>query len=302
MVLAHGRALLTSAPPGATSYLDADLRDTETILSAAADILDFRQPVALLLIGILQLIPDEDNPRAIVARLVEAIPPGSWLAVFHPASDILADQIGKAARRVSARSASRTTLRSRAEVARFFDGLHLMDPGLVQVHRWQPGSAAPDDGEQVAGYAGLAPQAMNNRIVSTGMPGYRGCTIPVHPPCQQSPESAPPWALSASAAGGMCCRLANPVPKGHAAWASSGHPLNARPSPASAAERLTATDCGISRRPPQCGALPGSCRAGKPEHVLCAGPWLSASGQTAARSRLTVRRHRPRCRAGASPA
>ncbi len=156
MVLAHARALLTSAPSGATSYLDADLRDTETILSAAADLLDFRTPVAILLIGILQLIPDEDNPRAIVARLVEAIPPGSWLAVFHPASDILADQIGEAARRVSARSASRTTLRSHAEVARFFDGLHLMEPGLVQVHRWQPGSAAPDDGEQVAGYAGLA--------------------------------------------------------------------------------------------------------------------------------------------------
>ena len=156
MVLAHARALLTSAPAGATSYLDADLRDTEAILSAAADLLDFRRPVALLLIGILQLIPDQDNPRAIVARLVEAIPPGSWLAIFHPASDILADQIGEAARRVSARSASRTTLRSHAEVARFFDGLHLMDPGLVQVHRWQPGSAAPDDGEQVAGYAGLA--------------------------------------------------------------------------------------------------------------------------------------------------
>jgi hypothetical protein len=156
MVLAHARALLTSAPTGATSYLDADLRDTETILGAAADLLDFRQPVALLLIGILQLIPDEDNPWAIVAKLVEAIPSGSWLAVFHPASDILADQIGEAARRVSARSASRTTLRSRGEVARFFDGLHLMDPGLVQVHRWQPGSATPDDGEQVAGYAGLA--------------------------------------------------------------------------------------------------------------------------------------------------
>ena len=156
MVLAHARALLTSSAPGATSYLDADLRDTERILSAAADLLDFRQPVALLLIGILQLIPDEDDPWAIVARLVEAIPPGSWLAVFHPASDILPDQIGEAARRVSARSASRTTLRSRAEVARFFDGLHLMDPGLVQVHRWQPGSAVPDDGEQVAGYAGLA--------------------------------------------------------------------------------------------------------------------------------------------------
>jgi S-adenosyl methyltransferase len=156
MVLAHARALLTSATPGATSYLDADLRDTETVLRAAADLLDFRQPVGLLLIGILQMIPDEDNPRAIVARLVEAIPAGSWLAVFHPASDILPDQIGEAARRVSARSANSTTLRSAAEVERFFDGLDLMDPGLVQVHRWQPGSAEPDDGEQVAGYAGLA--------------------------------------------------------------------------------------------------------------------------------------------------
>jgi trans-aconitate methyltransferase len=156
MVLAHARALLTSASPGATSYLDADLRDTETILGAAAGLLDFRQPVALLLIGILQLIPDEDNPRAIVARLLEAIPPGSWLALFHPASDILPDQIGEAARRVSSRSASTTTLRSHAEVARFFDGLDLLAPGLVQVHRWQPGSAAPDHGEQVAGYAGLA--------------------------------------------------------------------------------------------------------------------------------------------------
>jgi trans-aconitate methyltransferase len=156
MVLAHARALLTSAAPGLVSYLDADLRDTETILSAAAELLDFRQPVAVLLIGILQLIPDKDDPRAIVARLVEAVPPGSWLAVFHPASDIMADQIGEAARRVNIRSANTTTLRTHAEVERFFDGLELMDPGLVQVHRWRPGSSAPDDGEQVAGYAGLA--------------------------------------------------------------------------------------------------------------------------------------------------
>jgi tRNA A58 N-methylase Trm61 len=156
MVLAHARALLTSAAPGLISYLDADLRDTETILNAAAELLDFRQPVAVLLVGILQLIPDADEPRAIVARLVDAVPPGSWLALFHPASDIMADQIGEAARRVNVRSANTTTLRTRAEVARFFDGLDLLDPGLVQVHRWRPGSAAPDDGDPVAGYAGLA--------------------------------------------------------------------------------------------------------------------------------------------------
>jgi hypothetical protein len=109
-----------------------------------------------LLIGILQLIPESDDPHAIVAQLTEAIAPGSWLAVFHPASDILPGQIGEVARRVSARSVTPTTLRGKEEVTRFFDGLELLAPGVVQVHRWQPGSAVPDNGEQVAGWAGLA--------------------------------------------------------------------------------------------------------------------------------------------------
>jgi trans-aconitate methyltransferase len=156
MVLSHARALLTSATPGATSYLDADLRDTEKVLQAASELLDFRQPIAVLLIGILQLIPDDDDPHAIVARLVEAVSPGSWLAVFHPASDVIPEQIGEAARRVNARSANTVTLRSHAQITRFFDGLEMLDPGLVQVHRWRPGSAAPDDGEQIAGYAAVA--------------------------------------------------------------------------------------------------------------------------------------------------
>jgi trans-aconitate methyltransferase len=156
MVLAHARALLTGTTAGSTSYLDADLRNQEEILRAASELLDFRQPVAVLLIGVLQLIPDDDDPFAIVARLVEVVSPGSWLAIFHPASDILPDQIGEAARRVNARSANTTTLRTHAQITRFFDGLEMLDPGLVQVHRWRPGSAAPDDGEQIPGYAGLA--------------------------------------------------------------------------------------------------------------------------------------------------
>jgi S-adenosyl methyltransferase len=156
IVLAHARALLTGMRPSTTRYLDADLRDTDRILDQAAALLDFRQPVAVLLIGVLQLIPDEDDPRGIVARLMDAVPPDSWLAIFHPASDILADQIGAAARQVSARSVVPTTLRTRAEVVQFFDGLELLEPGLVQVHRWLPGAAAPDMGDQVAGYAGLA--------------------------------------------------------------------------------------------------------------------------------------------------
>jgi len=156
MVLAHARALLTSTPQGATAYLDADLRDCDTILSGAADLLDFSQPVALLLVGILQLIPDGDDPHAIVARLVTALPAGSWLAIYHPASDVDQHRVGEAVRRVNAQSASPTTLRTHEEIARFFDGLDLLEPGLVQVHRWQPGSIALAYGDQIAAYAGLA--------------------------------------------------------------------------------------------------------------------------------------------------
>jgi hypothetical protein len=156
LVLAHARALLTSVPEDATAYLDADARDPDKILAGAAGLLDFGQPVAVLLIGILQLIPDADNPHAIVARLVEAVPPGSWLTVYHPTSDIDEQRVAEAVRRVNARTAGTTTLRTHAEIARFFDGLELLAPGLVQVQRWQPGSAAPDNGDQIAAYAGLA--------------------------------------------------------------------------------------------------------------------------------------------------
>jgi S-adenosyl methyltransferase len=156
MVLAHARALLASTPQGATAFLDADLRDPEKILAGAADLLDFRRPVAVLLIGILQLLPDSDDPHAIVARLTAAVPAGSWLAVYHPASDIDQDRVAEAVRRVNAGSAGTTTLRSHAEIARFLEGLQLLEPGLVQVHRWQPGWAATGHGDQIAAYAGLA--------------------------------------------------------------------------------------------------------------------------------------------------
>src|ERR1700728_4028035 len=93
MVLAHARALLASTPEGACAYLDADLRDTGKVLRAASGLLDFSQPVAVMLIGILHLIPDADDPAGIVARLIGALPSGSWLAIAHPASDVASDKV-----------------------------------------------------------------------------------------------------------------------------------------------------------------------------------------------------------------
>ncbi len=155
LVLAHARALLASGPQGITDYLDADLRETGTILRRAEAILDFSRPVAVMLVGILQLIPDEDEPDAIVRRIMAALPAGSSLAVAHPADDIEPELV-RMAERLNQRSAVLTTLRGRAEITGFFDGLDLIEPGVVQLHRWEPGVPAPDSGPEMPAWCGLA--------------------------------------------------------------------------------------------------------------------------------------------------
>jgi hypothetical protein len=154
IVLAHARALLASSPQGATAYLDADLRDTGTILTEAASLLDFDEPVAVMLIGILHCIPDSDDPVGIVNRLLAAVPPGSYLVIAHPAGDIHARQIGTAANQLNQMMAEPVTLRTHAGVARFFDGLDLIEPGLVQLHRWR--AVPADPGVELANYGGVA--------------------------------------------------------------------------------------------------------------------------------------------------
>jgi hypothetical protein len=156
IVLAHARALLTSSPDGATAYLDADARQPAAILRRAAATLDFSQPVALMLIGVLQLIADEDRPQEIVRTLVDAVPAGSWLAIVHPTSEVETAQITRAARRLNQFMTQPATLRPQAEITRFFDGLELLEPGVVQLHRWRPGGLAAEDGRRVAAYCGLA--------------------------------------------------------------------------------------------------------------------------------------------------
>lgn len=113
------------------------------------------KPVAVMLISILHLVPDEDDPHAIVTRLMEALPSGSWLALSHPACDIHTQQVTEAASRFNQLSPAKATLRTRAEILRFFDGLELLEPGLVQVHRWRPGVAVADSNQEAAGYCGL---------------------------------------------------------------------------------------------------------------------------------------------------
>jgi len=155
MVLAHARALLTSTPEGGCAYLDADLRDTDTVLRAAAGLLDLGQPVAVMLIGILHLIPDADDPAGIVARLIGALPSGSWLAIAHPASDVAADKVAAMTDRYNQRVATAATLRTRAEITTFFDQTELLAPGVVQYNQWHPGEPARAGDGEIAAYCGL---------------------------------------------------------------------------------------------------------------------------------------------------
>jgi hypothetical protein len=140
IVLAHARALLTGAPEGATDYLDADLRDTGAILDRAAQTLDFTQPVAVVLMAILHLIPDADDPYGIVARLIGAGPAGSYLALSQIASDIDVREVAEARDQIGRYMPVKQTYRSHAEVMRFFGGLELAEPGLVRVTEWRPDS------------------------------------------------------------------------------------------------------------------------------------------------------------------
>ncbi len=155
IVLAHARALLASHPQGATDYIDADLRDPQKILDGAARLLDFGRPVAVMLMAILQHIGDEDDPYKIVATLVGALPAGSYLTLSHPAKDIDAESMAKMADVLNQMMAEKVTFRARPAVARFFDGLELAEPGMVQASKWRPASEA-EAASPAALWAGVA--------------------------------------------------------------------------------------------------------------------------------------------------
>jgi trans-aconitate methyltransferase len=141
LVLSHARALLTSSTEGATAYIDADLRDPETILVQAAATVDFSRPVALMLLAVLHYIPDLDHALRILARLLDALPPGSFLVISHAASDIAPEAMAEMIRVMNEHLAEGNHVgRPREVVAQFFDGLDLVEPGVVRVTEWRPDS------------------------------------------------------------------------------------------------------------------------------------------------------------------
>jgi S-adenosyl methyltransferase len=159
LVLTHARALLTSTPEGACDYIDADLREPDRILEAAGQTLDFSQPVALMLVAILLHLTDDEEAYAIVRRLVEPLAPGSYLVIVHDTADIHGEEIRTAMRFFMEQGGEPLVARSREQITRFFDGLELVEPGLVTTSRWRPEptpSGEPEDAEEVAQYAGVA--------------------------------------------------------------------------------------------------------------------------------------------------
>jgi hypothetical protein len=138
MVLVHARALLTSSPEGATDYIDADLRDPERILGDAAQTLDFDQPVAVMLLGIVNFVVDDDDAHAIVRRLLSAVPAGSYLVISHPTMEVNPEAVQRAMDMWNSSGAAPICARSPQGIASFFDGLELLEPGVVTVSQWRP--------------------------------------------------------------------------------------------------------------------------------------------------------------------
>ncbi|HEX4830978.1 MAG TPA: SAM-dependent methyltransferase [Trebonia sp.] len=150
IVLAHSRALLNSHQAGATDYIQADVRDSATIIDRAGQLLDLSQPVAVTLVAILHAIPDSDDPFAVVARLLAALPAGSYLAVSHLASDVLEEGTQEDLETTTTPMFQQHfTYRSKADVGRLFTGLDLVDPGIVRLEEWRPDPAAAESGRSI---------------------------------------------------------------------------------------------------------------------------------------------------------
>ncbi|MEU3342041.1 SAM-dependent methyltransferase [Streptomyces sp. NPDC002144] len=154
LVLAHARALLTSAPEGRTDHLDEDLRNVEAVLERAAATLDLSRPVALMLLGVVIFVGDDEDPYGIVRRFMEALPAGSHLVLSHTITTPALPEVDEAVRFWNEHGTPALTQRTPEAVARFFDGLELLEPGVVSCSRWRPEEG--DEPVEVAMYGGVA--------------------------------------------------------------------------------------------------------------------------------------------------
>ena len=160
MVLAHAHALLRGTQQGSTAFIHGDLRQPRELIDRASETLDLTQPVAVVLVGILHVIPDAEGPYESVAALLDAVPSGSYLALSHMTCDGSDADIAVVSSRLDERmsTTNRPAVRSVAEVTRFFDGLELVEPGVVPLPAWRP-DGSPASGEPARSiplYGGVA--------------------------------------------------------------------------------------------------------------------------------------------------
>lgn len=143
VVMAHAHELRAGTAQAATEYVHATIRDTALILEQAQPTIDLDLPVAVLLLTTLNFVPDEDEPRRLLADLVGALAPGSCVAIAHASYDLKAEGMREAAAKLAETLKHPWVVRTYDEIARFFDGLDMIDPGLVQIDAWHPSENAP---------------------------------------------------------------------------------------------------------------------------------------------------------------
>jgi hypothetical protein len=141
LVLVHARALLTSSPEGVTDYIDADMRDTDRILREARKTLDLDRPVAVMLMGVLGHLDPDDEARSIVRKLMAGLPSGSYFAMYDSADT--SEAVREAARLWNISANPKYHVRTVDQLRGRFDGLELVEPGMVQVTRWRPDPDTP---------------------------------------------------------------------------------------------------------------------------------------------------------------
>ncbi|GAA2741750.1 MULTISPECIES: SAM-dependent methyltransferase [Kitasatospora] len=157
IVLVHGRALLAGAGEGGVSVIHADLREPKAILATpeVRELIELDQPVALLLFAILHFIDEADDPYEIVRTLVDALPSGSYLALSHGTADFSTPEQAAKGPAIYRNATAQLTMRTREQVLRFFEGLELVEPGLVTAPLWRPDEAPQDSDAQVGIWAGI---------------------------------------------------------------------------------------------------------------------------------------------------